>query len=119
MGGVAYGEPPAAPAAGEVCPDEASWMANPARFDMGHSRMGPHDDPHSAWGYYATVHPTVRQVRVVVDDDRPFVVDTKPLPERPEGPRFVGFAVPPGTRHVTVELLAADGSTVIKFSAGP
>jgi hypothetical protein len=88
-------------------------------FDMGATRLGDNDDPNSAWGYFATTHPSITQVRVTADQHPPFIVETVALPERPDGPRFFGFTVPPDTHNVTIDLLAADGTTVIEWNHSP
>lgn len=115
-GGVLYGEAVAASA--DFCHNEASWLANPARFTMGSTRLGPDNDPDSAWGYFAAFHPTVTQVEVTADDQRPFLVNTVPLPERRDGPRFAAFTSPPDTRGVTVKLRTADGTTLLEWRVG-
>ncbi len=113
-GGVVYGEPSAS---GDLCHDEAAWLANPARFDMGSTRLGPSDDggdERTAWGYFATFHPTIARLEVSVDDQPAFTVDTVALPERPDGPRFAAFTTPSDTRVVTYRLLTADGTAVVE-----
>lgn len=92
-GGVTYGDPDDIGPDG--CYDEPAWLANPSMFDMGATRLGDNDDPDSAWGYFATVHPTITSIDVLADDQVRFSIDTKPLPERPNGPRFAAFTVPP------------------------
>lgn len=112
-GGVTYGESLA-----PVCTDDSSFLANPVRFGMGSTRLGPSDDggdPDTAWGYYVAVHPTVTGIRVTADDEPGFVVSTVTLPRRPDGPRFAGFTTPPDTRAGTIELLTADGTSVLKW----
>lgn len=113
-GGVGYGEPSAS---SDGCPDEAAWFASPARFDLGSTRLGPSDDGgdgDTAWGFFAALHPTVHRVRVTVDDDATFSVDTVTIPDRRDGPRFAAFTAPPETRQMTVELLTAEGSVVTR-----
>lgn len=117
-GGVVYGEI-IEPTRADSCYDEANWLANPARFDMGATRLGDKDDPNSAWGYFATVHPTVTRISVTADDEEGFTVDTEPLPRRPTGPRFAAFTVPPDTRNVTLRLLTTDGTAVIEWHHSP
>jgi hypothetical protein len=116
-GGVVYGE--ALATQRPFCISEASWLANPARFEMGSTRLGPDNDPGSAWGYYAVFHPTVTQVEVIADKQRPFVVNTVPLAERRDGPRFAAFTLAPDTRNVTVKLRTADGTTLLEWPVGP
>jgi hypothetical protein len=116
-GGVLYGE--ALATSGSFCHSEASWLANPARFTMGSTRLGPDNDPDSAWGYFGAFHPTVTQLEVIADHQRPFVVNTVPLSERRDGPRFAAFTLAPDTRNVTVKLRTADGTTLLEWPAGP
>lgn len=114
-GGAVYGESPPPPA----CQDETAWLANPARFSMGSSRLGPSDDggdETTAWGYSAAFHPTITQIEVTADDHAPFVVDTVALPERPDGPRFAAFTTPADTGQVTIELRTADGTAVLEWT---
>jgi hypothetical protein len=116
-GGVVYGEPPAPP---DICHDEDAWLASPARFGMGSSRLGPSDDggdEETAWGYYAAFHPTVTRVLVTADGHAPFAVDTVPLPKRPDGPRFAAFTTPSDTLEVTIELFTADGTRVLEWTS--
>lgn len=113
--GVVYGEV-SDPGRSDACNDEQPWLANPARFEMGWSRMGSGDDPDSAWGYSAAFHPTVTEIRVAVDDRQAFTVDTEPLSDRPEGPRFAAFTVPPDSREVTMELFTSDGAEVLEWT---
>lgn len=113
-GGVVYGESTAS-----VCTDDSSFLANPARFSMGSTRLGPSDDggdESTAWGYFAAVHPTVTEIRVTADEAPAFVVATEPLPERPDGARFAAFTTSPDTQSVTTELLTAKGATVIQWT---
>jgi len=113
-GGVVYGEPSAA----SPCHDVSSWLANPARFDIGRTRLGPSNDggdESTAWGYFATVHPSVTKVRVTADDHPAFEVLTAPLRGRPDGPRFAGFTTSPDTRLVTVQLIDEAGTIVIEW----
>jgi hypothetical protein len=107
------------PQRSDSCFTEAGWLADPARFEMGATRLGDNDDPDSAWGYFAAAHPTITEARVTADQHRPFIVETVPLPERPDGPRFLAFTVPPDTRNVTVDLLTADGTTVTESNHSP
>lgn len=110
-GGVTYGE-----AGASICVDPASYLANPARIEMGSMRLGPSNDggdPSTAWGYFAAVHPTVSEIRVKTDDETELVVSTVTLPGRSDGPRFAGFTTPPDTETGTIELRTADGTTVL------
>lgn len=117
-GGVVYGDP-INPTRADSCYDETTWLANPARFAMGATRLGDNDDPSSPWGYFTTVHPTITTINVTADDQDPITVDTEPLPERPDGPRFAAFTVPPDTHTVTVQLRTADGTTAVEWNHHP
>jgi hypothetical protein len=117
-GGVVYGEL-VAPTRADSCYDETEWLANPAMFAMGATRLGDDDDPNSDWGYFATVHPTVTRITFTADGEATFTVDTEPLPERPDGPRFAAFTVPPDTHNVTIQLLDDEGTTVIEWDHTP
>jgi hypothetical protein len=114
-GGVAYGES-SGPAS---CYDESGWLADPTQFSMGSTRLGNSDDSNTAWGYFAAVHPKVATIEVFVDEAAPFVVDTQPLPDRPNGPRFTAFTVPADTVDVLVRLHSADGATLAERSHSP
>lgn len=109
-GGVTYGEPTGGSRPG--CNDETAWLADPTRFSMGSSRLGDNDNPATAWGHYAAVHPTITTIEVAADTSPPFVAETQALPDRPDGPRFTAFTVPAATTEVRVTLRSADGTTV-------
>jgi hypothetical protein len=115
-GGVVYGElvDPRQP-----CPDQGPWLADPTRFSLGSSSLGTSADgwdEDTAVGWFGTFHPTVARLRVTAPDGGTSVVDTVPLPEDPDGPRFAAFTTPPGERRGTVvTLLRADGSTVVEW----
>lgn len=109
-GGVSYGEPPRSNVA--CAPhDEAAWLDDPGRTDIGYSRLGfEHDD--TPWGVYGTFHPTVRAIRVNADNAPPFVIDTVSRHDRPDGPRFVAFSLPADTHLARLELLGENGTSV-------
>lgn len=109
-GGVSYGEATGGPRPG--CNDETIWLADPTRFAMGSTRLGDNDDPSTAWGAFAAVHPTITSIEVVADGAPPFVVRTRALPDRPDGPRFTAFTVPAATSEVRVTLRSEDGTAV-------
>ena len=114
-GGVAYGE-----STGPTgCYDESRWLADPTQFSMGSTRLGNGDDSNTAWGYFAAVHPTVATIEVFVDEAASFVVDTQPLPDRPDGPRFAAFTVPADTVDVLVRVRSADGAILVERSHSP
>lgn len=109
-GGVAYGE-----SKGQTsCYDESGWLADPTKFSMGSTRLGNNNDPGTAWGYFAAVHPMVATIEVVADQATRFVVATQPLPDRRTGPRFAAFTVPADTIDVLVRLRSADGATLVE-----
>jgi hypothetical protein len=109
-GGVIYGEPPTSATA--CAPhDEQSWLQDPSRAEIGHTRLG-FERSDTPWGVYGTFHPTIRTVRVRPDGAEPFVVDTVARQDRPEGPRFVAFTLPAETEVADIDLVDDDGTTV-------
>ncbi len=112
-GGVDYGEPSSSPLSCAAF-DEATWLADPKRSDIGHSRLGYENDG-TPWGVYGTFHPTVVRVRVHADDTAPFVVETVAREDRPNGPRYVAFTLPANTDKAELELVDADGHTVVSI----
>ncbi|HSP04403.1 MAG TPA: hypothetical protein VLR27_12915 [Acidimicrobiales bacterium] len=109
-GGVVYGEPPTSATA--CAPhDEQSWLEDPSRADVGHSRLGS-ERSDTPWGVYGTFHPTIRTVRVHPDGAEPFVVDTVAREDRPDGPRFVAFTLLADTKSAGLDLIDANGATV-------
>lgn len=109
-GGVVYGEPPTSATA--CAPhDEQSWLQNPSRADVGHSRLG-FERSATPWGVYGTFHPTIRTVRVQPEGAEAFVVDTVARKDRLDGPRFVAFTLPADTESADLDLVDANGTTV-------
>lgn len=109
-GGVSYGEPSASSSLG--CLNEATWLADPTKLNMGATRLGPGDDPDTAWGFFAAVHPTVGRVEVHADGELIQVAPTRALKDRPDGPRFTAFTVPADTSVVEVKFLDRDGTVI-------
>ena len=111
MGGVAYGEPPTSDRACSAY-DEAAWLADPARADIAHQRLGPNDDRASDFGFYATVHPDVAALHVTVDGVRTFEVDTVDDRDPQSEGRFAAFTTPHDARQVDIVLLNRAGDPV-------
>ena len=108
-GGVNYGEPSGSAYACTPA-DETSWLADPTRASIGHSRLGYGRDD-TPWGIYGTFHPTVEAIRVNTDDDS-FLVKTVAHDDRPSGPRYIAFTVPAATSTAELELIDAEGNTI-------
>lgn len=113
-GGISYGESTGAGIRG--CKDETSWLQDPSKVGLGYSRMGPDSDSRSDWGFIGTVHPTIHEVHVSVDGRPAVRVTTTPPPDRPHGPRFLAFTVPPTTNDVAVVLLDTQGRGVTEVT---
>lgn len=107
-GGVVYGNPQDPTAACSPY-DEDSWLQDPSRTDIGHSRLG-FERNGTPWGVYGTFHPTVTAIRVQADDAAPFVVETVPREDAPGGPRYAAFSLPSDTTVARIELLDAAGT---------
>ncbi|WP_436795626.1 hypothetical protein [Actinospongicola halichondriae] len=108
-GGSNYGEPSGsiyscAPA------DETSWLADPTRSSIGHSRLGYERDD-TPWGVYGAFHPTVEAIRVNTDNES-FLVETVARDDRPSGPRYIAFTLPADTSTTELELVDTDGNTI-------
>ena len=68
-------------------------------------------------GWFGAFHPSVTQLRVTTPDGTVQQVETVPMPDAPDGPRFAAFTTPPGVRAGTeVALLRTDGSTVLEWT---
>lgn len=108
-GGVNYGEPSGSTYSCAAA-DETSWLADPTRASIGHSRLGYERDD-TPWGVLGTFHPTVAAIRVITDDDS-FLVETVARADRPSGPRYVAFILPADTSTAELEMIDADGITI-------
>lgn len=75
-----------------------------------HQRLGARED--GSWIIALAVHPTVIAVRVSIPGAADRTVSTEPLPDRPDGPRYVVFTAPASATAITWTLLTADGHPV-------
>ncbi|MDE0805880.1 MAG: hypothetical protein OSA99_21465 [Acidimicrobiales bacterium] len=106
-GGVAYGEHGEDPCVFD------GWerLGDPALSNIGYSRIGYERDS-TPWGGFGAVHSSVTAVRVSADDSAPFVTESVPRADDPDGPRYVAFSMPSDTVSVTIETIDADGDVI-------
>ena len=95
--------------AGTVLPcgvDESGWLADPSKFADASSLVD------SDRIFFVAAHSSVTTIQVSASNGTVLTVPTKPLPDRPDGPRFAAFDVPASAAAVVVTLIDVHGKPI-------
>ena len=93
--------------------DEAAWFNDPRLMNVGFTRLGRDDDPHSPWAAFAAMHPTIDHINVIVDGETVDTIDTVTKTDEPDGVRYAGFTIPSDVCIFRLDYLEADAQTPV------